>query len=223
MGPDGVTPIPAVHEFTFGVNTNPAQTAGVQNGETYGFVVPSGTWTLEEQGDYINDPSDWQLIDVVCFKGQVEVGSWDGYPDTDVSGLTVAGGDSIDCTFTNQAGPLAVTLASFTAEAQPATGVVVAWETVSNQNILGFNLYRGASESGPWTQLNPELIGADFPGASVAEDFEWIDTTAEAGATYWYRLEDVSLNGATASHPPMMVVVNAPTAVRLVGLGAAPR
>ena len=142
--------------------------------------------------------------------------------DKDVSGLTVAAGESIDCFFTNKAGPLAVTLASFTANVQPATGVALAWETMSDSNIRGFNMYRGGSESGPWTKLNNEEIASPTPGSFTGNAYNFTDSTAAAGATYWYQLEDVSLSGAVASHPPMMVVVNAPTAVKLAGLGAAP-
>ena len=53
--------------------------------------------------------------------------------------------------------PLAVNLAACTAEASP-DGVILAWETVSEQNNAGFNVHRAASAEGPWTQLNETLI-----------------------------------------------------------------
>jgi hypothetical protein len=116
--------------------------------------------------------------------------------------------------------PLAVTLDSFTATAS-STGVSVAWVTVSDLNISGFNLYRAESESEAvvgGTQLNTELIPAS--GSTEGHEYAWLDTTALPGHTYWYRLDVVSPGGAVTSQPPVMV--GAPTSVRLVGLGASP-
>ncbi len=115
--------------------------------------------------------------------------------------------------------PLAVTLESFTAQAT-STGVSLAWVTVSDISTRGFNLYRAESEAGPRTQLNAALIPVAALGSAEGHDYAWTDTTAASGHTYWYQLDDVSLSGAVTSHPPVMVVVSAPTSVRLVGLGA---
>ena len=50
---DGI-PINAAHLFTFGINTNPAQTAMVKNwvtaADTHPFGVPPGTYTVGELG-----------------------------------------------------------------------------------------------------------------------------------------------------------------------------
>ena len=49
--------------------------------------------------------------------------------------------------------PLAVTLADFSA-VQQGDHVLVTWETNSELNNRGFNLYRGTSAAGPDRQLN---------------------------------------------------------------------
>jgi hypothetical protein len=41
-----------------------------------------------------------------------------------------------------------------------------------------------------------------------------------AGTTYFYWLEDVSLDGATSRHEPVSVTYTGPTAVRLAGFEA---
>ncbi len=118
--------------------------------------------------------------------------------------------------------PQAVTLASLTAEATP-TGVTLTWETVSEQDNAGFNLYRAPGSddfsrpAGPWTKLNEALIPARAPGASQGHTYTWTDTTAEPGATYWYMLEDIALDGSATQHPPVQATVSEPNAVGLVG------
>jgi len=59
--------------------------------------------------------------------------------------------------------PIAVTLAHFAAETD-AEGVRVTWETASEIDNLGFNLYRSASADGPYAQLNASLIPVQYPG-----------------------------------------------------------
>ena len=61
---------------------------------------------------------------------------------------------------------LAVTLANFTAVAQP-DHVLVTWETVSELNNAGFNLYRDTSPAGPGVQVNSTLIPSRAPAVLV--------------------------------------------------------
>ncbi len=118
------------------------------------------------------------------------------------------------------AGPLAVNLAGFGAEAT-ADGVALAWETISETGVAGFNIYRATSSEGPWTQLNDALIPAQAPGAAAGGSYTFTDTTAPQGATLWYQLEDVALDGATTRHDPVSVTpAGAPNVVSLSALGA---
>lgn len=92
--------------------------------------------------------------------------------------------------------PLAVALASFTA-ADTGNGVALAWETVSEIDHLGFNLYRSTASSGSWTRLNDDLIVSSTPGCSGGIVYEWLDRTTRCGITYWYQLESVDIFGNT--------------------------
>ncbi len=129
------------------------------------------------------------------------------------------GGEVEDYAFTP--GPLAVDLAGFTATAA-AEGVTLAWETVSETDNAGFNVYRADSEDGPWTKLNEALIASAAPGSSEGHSYAWTDGTAAQGATYWYTLEDVALDGTATQHEPITVTVAQPNAVGLAAFGAAP-
>jgi hypothetical protein len=53
-----------------------------------------------------------------------------------------------------------------------AGGVLLRWETVSENNNRGFNLYRGPGEKGPWVQINNALLPSQVllvarPGLSM--------------------------------------------------------
>jgi hypothetical protein len=113
-----------------------------------------------------------------------------------------------------------VTLASFAAQGQ-ADRVVVSWETVSELDNAGFNLYRGLQADGSDRALLTS-IASQAPGATQGAAYSYEDLAVEAGRTYWYWLEDVDLGGATTLHGPVSATVQAPTAVTLASLQAAP-
>lgn len=113
--------------------------------------------------------------------------------------------------------PLAVQLAGFEAAAQ-TDRVLVTWETVSEANNAGFNLYRATSADGERTLL--ANVPSSAPGATQGAAYSYEDSNVTAGQTYWYWLEDVDLNGAATLHGPVSVVFQAPTAVTLGGYSA---
>lgn len=120
--------------------------------------------------------------------------------------------------------PLAVVLSDFSAVCEAATPLV-SWTTVSEIDVQGFNLFRGASAAAWDTQVNAALIPSQSPGGTTGSTYVWLDTTATAGVAHYYWLQGVSLDGSTNEHGPISVECNAPTAVRLNGLsaeGAAP-
>jgi hypothetical protein len=115
--------------------------------------------------------------------------------------------------------PLAVTLAAF--DAQPyGNGILVSWETVSEANNAGFNLYRAEDEAGPRTLL--AFVPSPLPGGPRGASYSYEDPNLSVGQTYWYWLEDVSLSGATTLHGPVNATVQAPTAVTVGALLASP-
>jgi hypothetical protein len=116
------------------------------------------------------------------------------------------------------AGPLAVTLAGFSAQ-QVDGHVLVAWETVSEIDSAGFNLYRGLLDDGSDRALLAS-VPSQSPGSSQGASYSYVDAAVEPGQTYWYWLEDVDLSGATTLHGPVSAAVNAPTAVRLAAFDA---
>jgi hypothetical protein len=94
-------------------------------------------------------------------------------------------------------GPTAVELVSFEATGLKKA-VLLTWETASEVDNLGFNLYRATSLDGPRTRINDELIpAAIFPGR-----YEYLDTRLPR-RIYYYWLEDLDIYGRTTLHGPV--------------------
>jgi hypothetical protein len=79
------------------------------------------------------------------------------------------------------------------------------WETASELQNAGFNLYRAPSADGPWEQVNGDLI----PGQGNSQ-FGWSYSFADAPGfgRYFYMLEDVETTGITTLHDPVEVSVS---------------
>jgi hypothetical protein len=113
--------------------------------------------------------------------------------------------------------PLAVTLAGFDAQAM-LDHIQLSWETVSEMDNAGFNLYRSASPVAPEVLL--AFVPSQAPGSTQGASYSFEDTQVAAGETWYYWLEDVDLNGATALHGPVSATLQAPTAVTMTALEA---
>lgn len=113
--------------------------------------------------------------------------------------------------------PLAVALASFQATAQ-RDGILVAWETVSELDNQGFNLYRAADPAAPQELL--AFIPSQAPGSSQGFAYEWLDSDVTAGETVYYWLEAIDASGAPALFGPVSATLQAPSAIALAGIHA---
>ncbi len=115
--------------------------------------------------------------------------------------------------------PTAITLMRF--EAFPEISQVrVEWETATELDNLGFNLYRSESAVGPWVKLNGSLIPAQQPGSITGAVYEWLDEDVLPDTTVFYRLEDVDISGVSTFHGPVSVVVTGPAAIGLSAFDA---
>jgi hypothetical protein len=99
--------------------------------------------------------------------------------------------------------PTAVRLTSFDAHPAPR-GVLLTWETATEHDNLGFNLYRSTTLGILGEQLNQDLIPSASPGGDEGAAYQFLDTTAVSGVTYYYTLEDVDYNGTRTPHGPVV-------------------
>jgi hypothetical protein len=121
--------------------------------------------------------------------------------------VTIAAGSSVPftMTFAPQASGTATATASFASDAsnsptaQTLTGTGVAapqhdvtlqWSPSNSQDVVGYNVYRGATTGGPYTKLNPAL------DASTAYD----DGSVASGQTYYYVTTAVDNTGLESTY-----------------------
>lgn len=99
--------------------------------------------------------------------------------------------------------PTAVKLSKFEGSVAPG-GVLLTWETISEVDNVGFNLYRSGEEGILGEQLNEELIPSESPGGGEGANYSFLDDTAQPGVKYYYTLEDVDANGWRTPHGPVV-------------------
>ena len=87
--------------------------------------------------------------------------------------------------------------------ATPKAGkIILQWSTASEIDNAGFNLYRANSENGDYLKINTSLIPAQGSSAQGA-NYEFIDKDVQNRRTYYYKLEDIDLNGNPTMHGPV--------------------
>jgi hypothetical protein len=163
------------------------------------------------------------IIDTFAFSGPIqadEIVSFDVTPalehdlftplQTDFSGFILTSNGYYALSFYNHVIPVnspkltiysnetIINISTFTAT--PKAGkVILNWSTASEIDNAGFNLYRAETEDGEYIKINDSLIpaqGSSTQGAS----YEFIDNDVKNRKTYYYKLEDIDLNGTSTMH-----------------------
>ncbi len=109
-----------------------------------------------------------------------------------------------------------IELGSFSATLR-GTVVVLSWTTLSENEKLGYRLYRATPLDPSPVLITPELI----PGAGTSlqtHEYSYVDEATETGSTYLYALSGVSSSGVETFHPP--VTIRVPTLPEVVTLTA---
>lgn len=182
-----------------GVTTGPV--GGVLYGTDVGFSVGASGWV---RTSYAPGAGSYQLRFVVANTGLPDPTDFD-------SAL------AIDNVWSE--GPTAVELMNFGAEVS-GNDVLITWETATELDNLGFNLYRGMSTEGSYVKVNDSLIPTQNPGQALGATYIWVDEGAVSGSTQYYLLEDIDINGVSTTHGPVSVVAQSPTALSLASVSA---
>ena len=95
----------------------------------------------------------------------------------------------------------AVTLALFDVE-QDHDLLRVLWETASETSNAGFHIRRSESEDGPYERITDAMIPAEG-GPTWGAEYSVEDSDVIPGVAYFYKLEDVDVNGAITLHGPV--------------------
>ncbi len=114
--------------------------------------------------------------------------------------------------------PTSVNLLGFDGSSS-AGAVNLTWETASETQNLGFNLYRANSPDGARVKINTKLIRSHGgAGNQIGSTYEYRDAPKAAGGVlgsilrqakngrpYFYWLEDIDVNGKAELHGPIEV------------------
>jgi hypothetical protein len=145
-----------------------------------------------------------QKWDAYCEQDSLLVCDYDVLVEEDCDDYDVYGEDGEDCSCVDGYCDCVtlVALASFTAT--PYDGyVLVEWETASEIDNEGFNLWRSETRDGQYVQLNAALIPARG-GPTLGASYTYEDADVTDGVTYYYKLEDVDTHGTSTFHGPVL-------------------
>jgi len=80
------------------------------------------------------------------------------------------------------------------------------WVTESEVGNLGFYVLRALAEDGAYTRITSERISG--AGTSPTwHEYTFTDGGVTPGGTYWYKLEEIALDGTTTVHGPISVTL----------------
>jgi hypothetical protein len=89
----------------------------------------------------------------------------------------------------------------------PGKGPLVKWSVANEEMLYAYSVFRAKAEDGPYVRVNKSLIRV-LPGSARAGRYQWRDTNASSGTTYWYYVGYVDRSGKKAKlTAPQKVVV----------------
>ena len=100
---------------------------------------------------------------------------------------------------------LPVVLSSFTAIGGD-TEITLRWRTECEMENIGFHLYRSLEKEGEYVCITRELIRG-MGSSAWGEVYTYVDKRLINGRTYWYKLEDVAMDGTTRLHGPISAML----------------
>jgi len=121
---------------------------------------------------------------------------------TATSGTTDS--DMTNNTATANCDSTAVSLISFTAETAES-GVLLKWETASELDNLGFNIFRADDPEAEKVRVNPAMILSKAMGSTSGAFYEFLDEDVETGKMYYYWLEAVDFALTKTLYGPISV------------------
>ena len=94
-----------------------------------------------------------------------------------------------------------IQLSAFTALPKAGT-IVLQWSTESETDNAGFNIYRAESENGAYAKINSAIVSAKG-SPTQGTSYEFVDNNVQNGNFYYYKLEDIGLDGKSTMHGPV--------------------
>ena len=198
-------------------NTNLWNNGDDINGIPYSMISYSNIQDGDFKGTNGNISQDPLFIGAGSYHLQsnspcIDSGTSDGAPETDLNGnprydvleVPNSGGGSLPYydmgAYEYQPSTL-IELSLFTVIPK-SKAVILVWSTASEIDTAGFKIYRAESKNGYYININSEIIPAKGSSAQGAV-YEFTDANVTNRKTYWYKLEDIDLNGMSTLHGPV--------------------
>src|SRR6185295_15446501 len=94
--------------------------------------------------------------------------------------------------------------------------VSIRWKATKEDPVYGYLIYRAERREGPFLRLSREVVKVTDRSAP-ANEYRYVDTTAEPGKTYYYYLDSVSLSGIKRRFSGVLARTIAPDAQKSAG------
>lgn len=82
--------------------------------------------------------------------------------------------------------------------------VRIEWETATEQNTAGFQLYRSSTPAGDFELITPAMIASEGSAVSGSH-YSFVDSGVEPGETYYYLLEEIEYDATTHRYEEDMI------------------
>lgn len=199
-----------------------------------GYYSSSGTQTGDKTDKGVDRGAGGQAADGIR-SSTITLGATDNAPtgsaETDFTTGQTQGGTQngttdgranlqVDFGFQNST-PTAAGMGAVDATANANNTISLRWETLTELNIVGFNVLRSEARDGDYAAQNTELIPALAPGRMTGNSYTFDDAVVEAGKTYFYRIEVMHTDNSAELTDPIQVST-APPAVACKGKPSAP-
>lgn len=87
-------------------------------------------------------------------------------------------------------------ISTFKGKVVKAGHIVLNWQTTSESQISGFNVYR-KNGKGKWVQLNKTFLSAKHPGDAAGAKYRFKDAKVKSGKKYVYKIQVMYLDNHT--------------------------
>ena len=166
-------------------------------------AVDAGDYTIVETAGGTTNLADYTTTWACTLDGSA-LSSGTG-TTTDV--LSISNGDVVVCTFTNIIDPTSVVLSDFYVSIKSPNTVLLNWETATESDLIGFNLFRSTDPLGTPQKINDYMIESpNPPGTNFGNFYQHPDTDVKSGTTYFYWLEMILTSGSETSGPQSITV-----------------
>ena len=78
----------------------------------------------------------------------------------------------------------------------------IRWATSNEAEVFGYDVFRGETPEGPFFRQTQEPIRRVESDSGTGE-YAWVDDSIEAGRSYWYYVEAVTVSGQKAPITPI--------------------